>query len=348
MYSPLREASAIDPIEDSAWLEFIEACPGATAFHHPAWLELLRRQYGYEIEACCVKEGDRIKAGIPIARISSPLTGRRLVSLPFSDACPPLVSEDAGPSVIEALSDTLAERSRESGLRLTVRAAMPGTRVSDRFVSHELALGADPGELESNISKNHRRNAGKAGREGLRAERRTDAKALDAFYALHLKTRHKLGVPTQPRRFIRRFEELFEQGLGFILMVFEGDRPIAAAVFLTYGGTVIYKYGASDPDNLKKRPNNLLFLEAIRWSCEAGFRVLDFGRTELENEGLRSFKRAWGATELDLVYSHFGDDDGPLEPESNSIGDRIISTTIQRSPPLVGRLVGEALYKHYG
>ncbi len=171
----------------------------------------------------------------------------------------------------------------------------------------------------------------------------TDLAALDAFYALHLRTRRKLGVPTQPKRFIRRFEELFAAGLGFVWTILEDDQPVAAAVFLTHNGTVTYKYGASDERALNKRPNNLLLAEAIRWSCEAGFHTFDFGRTEVENEGLRAFKSGWGAEEVELPYTYFSDHEPA--PES-ALRERIMSATIRHSPAVVGRLVGEALYRH--
>jgi CelD/BcsL family acetyltransferase involved in cellulose biosynthesis len=108
---------------------------------------------------------------------------------------------------------------------------------------------------------------------------------------------------------------------------------------------VTYKYGASDARRLGKRPNNLLFSDAIRWACEAGFHTLDFGRTDLDNDGLRSFKRSWGASELELSYTYLADREPSPEP---ALRERIMSATIQRSPAVVSRLVGEALYRHYG
>jgi CelD/BcsL family acetyltransferase involved in cellulose biosynthesis len=349
MPSPPRTARLIDPLADPAWLELVERSPEATIFHHPAWLDLLRRQYGYEMQACCLCGPDGVEAGIPIARISSRLTGRRLVSLPFSDSCPPLLAGGEDAEALAELAAALSAESRRSGMELTVRATMPATTpgfIRDRFVSHELSLRPDPAEVEAGMAKNQIQATRKAVREGLHGERRTDRAALDAFYALHLRTRHRLGVPTQPRKFIRRFGELFDQGLGFVWLVHERDEPIAAAVFLTCNGTVTYKYSASDSASLRKRPNNLLLLEAIRWSCEAGFRTFDFGRTELENEGLRAFKRSWGATELSLDYTGLGD--RRPEPEAESLRERLMSKTIRRSPVLVGRLAGEALYRHFG
>ncbi len=345
----MRQTRLIDPIADPDWLDFVEASPSAEIFHHPRWLELLRSQYGYEIQACCVGYGQKIEAGIPIARIESRLTGRRLASLPFSDVCSPVLAADADPTALNALGQALVEESQRTGLELTVHASMPsapGAFVQHRFYCHQLQLADDPAEVERGYSKSQvKRGIKKAKKEGLRAERRTDRSALDAFYALHLKTRQRLGVPTQPRRFIRRFEELFAAGLGFVELILDDSEPIAAAVFLTHKGTVTYKYGASDARKLGKRPNNLLFSEVIRSGCEAGFHTLDFGRTDIDNEGLRAFKRSWGANEVELSYTYLADSEPSLEPV---LRDRIMSATIQRSPALVGRLAGEALYGHFG
>lgn len=344
----MAEPRLIDPIADPDWLAFVEGSPQAEIFHHPRWLELLRAQYGYRIQACCLANGNGIEAGIPVARIESRLTGRRLVSLPFSDVCSPAIGAGAGAGALDELGRALAEEARSSKLGLTVHAPLPGAPeaiVQPRFVRHLLELGADPSEIEASYAKQIKRGIKKAEREGLRVERHGDRSALDAFYALHLETRRRLGVPTQPKGFIRRFEELFDADLGFVALVLDDSEPIAAAVFLTHNGTATYKYGASDAGKLGKRPNNLLFAEMIRWACEAGFHTLDFGRTDLDNEGLRSFKRSWGAREESLSYTYLGEGEPSLEP---TLRDRVMSATIRRSPAAVGRLAGAALYRHFG
>src|SRR5262249_52481835 len=147
-----------------------------------------------------------------------------------------------------------------------------------------------------------RRGIKKARREGVEITIATDRAALEAFFRLHVRTRRRQGVPTQPKRFIRAFERLFDSGLGWVAVARWHDTAIAAAVFLSFNGTVIYKYGASDRRHLDKRPNNLLFMEAIRRACVEGNHTLDFGRTDLDNEGLAAFKRAWGTDEQQLGY----------------------------------------------
>jgi CelD/BcsL family acetyltransferase involved in cellulose biosynthesis len=348
----LRRPDRIDPVADPAWTEFLGRCAGAEIFHQPLWLELIQAQYGYDLSAQLIRgEDGEIEAGLPVARIESRLTGKRLVAIPFSDTCSPLVGRDAAPGAGAALGEALAASAAEEGLPLGVHAPLEGVDPScvvRRFVRHELPLGADVAEVEKGFSKNRVvRNVKKARKEGLEFELGRDRAALDGFYRLHLLTRRKLGVPTQPKRFIRRFERLFEGGLGFVGTVRDEGVAVAAGVFLACDGTLTYKYGASDPAALGKRPNHLLHAEAIRWGCENGQSLYDMGRSDLDNEGLRTFKSTWGASELDLAYTYLG---APVPSESDEHGarERLIEKTIQRSPAFVGRVAGELLYRHYG
>ena len=334
----------LDPRTDGRWEDFVGRAERATMFHHPAWLQLLADRYRYDFAAACVVDDDgRVLAGLPWARIESRLTGKRLVALPFSDACQPLTD---GASE-EQLAQAVDEHRRETDLGLEVRwrmEALPGVAVQ-RYWRHTLALEQDADAVARRAKTGIRRGAAKARREGLAFERRTDAAALDAFYRLHLRTRKHQGVPTQAKRFIDGFGPLFERGHGFVALVSDGGRPIAAAVFLQLRDHLIYKYGASDRSALARRPNNLLFSEVIRWGCEAGCRELDFGRTDLDQEGLKQFKRGWGAEESPLHHTYSGME---VPSGGSSRVQGLLGPAIRHSPPSVSRLLGVALYRHFG
>jgi CelD/BcsL family acetyltransferase involved in cellulose biosynthesis len=339
----------INPLQDDRWRRAVADAPSASVFHHPAWLSLLRDQYDYEVSACCVlDDAGGLVAGIPLAHVRSRITGSRLVALPFSDLCPPLRLRDA-----ERVDELLAcATDRLRGDRRTpveVRAplpALPGARVKPGHYHHLVHLDPDPARVEANYSKSQvRRGIAKARREGLTAERTAGPAALDEFYRLHVQTRRRQGVPVQPKRFIRSFDRLFEQGLGFVMLTRLGERTVAAAVFLHLHGTLTYKYGASDARFLSTRPNNLLFSEVIRWGCGKGFHTLDLGRTDLDNAGLRAFKRGWGAEESILSYTFAPP---PRHRAMAGRGGRVARAVVRRGPPWVGRLAGELLYRHFG
>lgn len=345
-------ALTLDPVADPRWRALVDAAPDASIFHHPVWLELLRRQYGYEIAALVVPDdGGPLAAGLPLATIRSRLTGQRQVALPFSDVCPPLVAPDASHAT-GALTSALAQLPGRTGLALEVRFPLehlPAARHLGGHVVHLLEIPpVEEAERGSFARSAARRGANKARREGVQVARRTDREGLAIFYRLHLATRRRQGVPIQPRRFILRFGELFVRGMGFVSVASRQGEPLAAAVFLHFKRTLTYKYGASDHRHLELRPNNLLFMDAVRWAASNGMATLDFGRTEESNQGLRSFKSLWGAEERPLVYTRLGGDGHDRGPEDDGRVMRMAGEVIRRGPPWVGRAAGETLYGHFG
>ena len=337
----------LDPLEDLRWLRLAERAPQASVFHHPVWLGLLGRQYRYPLAAAAVLGGDgEAIAGLPVALVASRLTGRRLVALPFSDSCPPLVAADAPEDAAARLAAAVEDLRRARGLPLEVRAAFPEL-AAPVACFHEHRVDLTPGleEVERRYASQVRRNIRKARREGVEVERRVDDVALENFYALHLQTRRRQGVPTQPKAFVLGLGALLRGGHGFVSVARHRGRPVAAAVFLHAGGTLTYKYGASDPAHQEFRPNNLLFADAIAWGCEHGLRELDLGRTDLGHEGLSSFKRSWGAAEEPLAHTYAG---GRAPGPGPSRAERLLAPVIRRGPALTGRVIGEVLYRHAG
>jgi len=86
--------SVLDPLLDLRWSEFVNRHPHASVFHSTGWLETLRRTYGYEpLVVTTSGKNEPLSNGIVVCRVRSWLTGPRLVSLPFSDHCDPLVDD---------------------------------------------------------------------------------------------------------------------------------------------------------------------------------------------------------------------------------------------------------------
>ena len=170
---------------------------------------------------------------------------------------------------------------------------------------------------------------------------------LRLFYELHLRARQRHGVPVQPLRFFRLlWGRLMEQGLGFVLLAYQGEQLLAGAVFLHWNKTLTYKYSASDPRYLHLRPNNLLLWHAIQWGCEQGYEVFDWGKTDIDNKGLRDFKLGWGSEEQFLHYSVLADN-APASKLTGWMNQRLMAGVIQHSPAWVCRMIGELLYGHF-
>ena len=101
----------VDPLRDTRWPSLLRRHPRATVFQAPAWLSALRRTYGYEaVVFTTCSPAEELSNGWVFCRIHSWLTGRRMVSLPFSDHCDPL--EDRSDAVRE-ISFFLVEKARK-------------------------------------------------------------------------------------------------------------------------------------------------------------------------------------------------------------------------------------------
>ena len=339
-------ALEVDPLVDPRWASLVDRAPDACIFHHPLWLQLLHDSYGYAISAICTADSaGELRGGIPVARIESRLTGKRLVSVPFSDVCPPIV----GDGQCEAqLIDAIDGERRTSGLPLEIHAtvpSLPGGGASDRFYHHVVDLSGGYEAVLRRVKQSKRRGAAVARELGVTVRRASDRAAVDEFFRLHVLTRRRLGVPTQPRRFFRGLSTLFDHGLGFVLLAEFDGRAIAANVYLQHRATLTYKYGASDPRELSRRPNDLLHLDALQIATESGCDLLDLGRTELDNDGLRRFKKQLGAVEHELSYTMAP---APVGKKSVRSVSGLQQTVIRRSPPAFGRLLGAAVYRHFG
>ena len=333
-------------LDDARWAAFVAEQPESTPFHHPAWATLLAATYGYRAFAVVAVDGhDRIVAGAPFLEARGLSGRRRWLSLPFTDECRALTSDPGGTS---ALTTALAFAQEHLGApEIEVRGPMHGLgwRTSADAVIHDLALEPDLERVRSGFSRSQViRNIARAEREGVVVRRASGAADLDAFYALHTRTRRRQGVPVQPRRFFDLLKaRLIDPGTAFVLLADGGGREaVAGALFLTFGGTTIYKFGASDRESWPLRPNHLLFWTAVRDACARGDRRFDFGRTDIGNQGLRSFKSGWGAAERPLVYSTLPRD---AATETDGLVSRMMGVAIRRGPAWVCRGTGEALYR---
>jgi len=333
---------------DERWIHFVDSLPAANIFHSPAWMNLMAECYGYRPMAIAIQSKDgELEAGLPILEVRSRLTGRRWVALPFTDHCAPLTKAGHGAEELcEFLSDLQAEKEVpliEVKGELPIRPEVYS--VNDQ-VLHVLDIGSNPDAVFARFNpKRIRWSIHKAEKEGVNVRWGADRLDLDVFYRLHVETRHRLGVPVQPRRYFELlWRRVIDAGLGFILLAYIGNHPIAGGVFLTFNTTLTFKYAASDKNFWHLYPNNLLIWTAIQWGCENGFRVFDMGKTDVGNAGLRSFKAGWGASESTLTYSILSRN--PRSDRSEWL-QSAAGHLLRRLPQFACRLAGEMLYKHF-
>lgn len=333
--------------DDPQWMRYLSGNDCATIFHHPAWSQLLSVCYGYRpFILAWAGPGGEISAGIPFMEITGLVSGRKWVSLPFSDYCSPLFENQAALTNLVENLGYISTTEKVSTVELRAEyTGTPGLHVYSDHVLHEAELCPDVEMVFGRLHEMHRRNIKIAQANNVQIIRGGTQEHIEEFYKLHLRTRREQGVPIQPWRFFKEMKTLFDQDLGFILLALKNGRPLAGAVFLHWQKTLTYKYGASCQEGRKFRPNNLLMWTAMEWGCMNEYTCFDLGRTSLSNQGLRTFKSRWGAREFPLWYASLKPRSGERRLERFMDLSHIV---IQKSPLWVCRFTGEVLYKFFG
>jgi CelD/BcsL family acetyltransferase involved in cellulose biosynthesis len=349
MATELRRGNAVGleivELDDAEWYSFVRSQRDALPFHHPAWASVVADCYGYPSFVGVQRGADgTMLAGVPVIEVRDPFRRRRWLSLPFTDECPFLAPPDEMP----ALAACLEAACVSAGARaLEVRGG--GTTRGCPYVAgviHELELEADADAVQRRFRRPQvKQDIRRADRERVVVRRASSPRdGVTAYYELHVRTRRRLGVPTQPRRLFEvLWERMIEPGLGLILLAYHGNTPIAGAVFLAWNGHLTYKFSASEQEHWSRRPNYAILWNAIRWGCERGFRTLDFGRSSLGDAGLRAFKSNWGAVERPLIYTSLVGSSARDRPEHVS---QAAAAILRRSPLWLCRGIGAALYRY--
>jgi CelD/BcsL family acetyltransferase involved in cellulose biosynthesis len=297
----------VDPATEPGWHSRIAHLPGVTLYHGSAWSKVLGDSYGFNARHA-IAESEGVPCGLlPVMEVDNWPKGRRGISLPFTDEAPLLA---ANATVRQRLANAVLDEGKNRRWKYVEARgsiqAFSGAQPSVSFYNHRLILHPDERQLFAECSSAARRGVRKASHLGLSVAISNSLDAMYSFYRLHLKTRRKHGIPPQSFAFFKHLHRrILECGHGFVTTASVGKRPVAAAVFLTSGNNAVYKFGASDEEFQQSRGNNLAMWESIRWLARNGFVELDFGRTSLDNAGLRRFKLGWGTTESRIDYCKY-------------------------------------------
>ena len=321
---------------------------GCTFFHTAAWAKVLSETYHYRPVYFALFDGNSLLGLIPMMELRSVFGARRGVSLPFTDYCDPVIFDGLEiRDIVEVIKEYGRERRWES-IEIRGRCFPDTTEKSTSFYRHTLDLGSDAEQTFSRLKSNTRRNIRKAAREGVEVEISTSAQAVDEYYRLHCMTRKRHGVPPQPRSFFHKIHEhVIAQNLGFVVLACHEDKTIAGSVFFGFKDSAVYKFGASDIAYQNLRPADLVMWEAIRWFAQNGYRSFCFGRTALDNTGLRQFKSRWGAEEQVIDYFKYDLRQDAFTTEESLVKDSHQRIFRKMPIPLL-KAVGSLAYKYIG
>ena len=352
--SPQFSCYRFDPLEDFRWTKFLDANPDASVFHTAPWLRALKRTYGYEpVAFTTTPSPNDLKNGIAFCSINSWLTGRRLVSLPFSDHGEPLC--DSAENLSCMLLFLQAYRTGQNWKYLQVRPlhdelsetySAAGFLPSEEYYFHSLDLTPSLEDIFNGLDRDSvQRRIQRAERATLTEKSGRSQDLLQDFYGLFLMTRRRQRVPPTPRIWFQNLVDEMGEALE-IRVAYKENTPVASILNLQYKDIVYYKYGCSDALFSNYGATPWLFWNAITSAKSKGFASFDLGRTERDNPGLLAFKNHWAPNPKRLIYWRY-----PSKAIHDSTASRkwnLAKSAFAHIPDRLQVKIGEFLYPHIG
>jgi len=341
----------LDPLSDPRWPEFVRRHPNASAFHTVGWLRALRVTYGYEPVAFTTSAPfEGLRNALLFCVVRSWLTGSRLVSLPFSDHCEPLVGNSEELSALHFFIEHFYKQQRLKYVEM--RSASPlletegGFQMAQTFYLHRLDLRPNLDVLLRSFHvKSVQQMIRRAEREALTYEEGLSEPLLIKLYSLLCLTRQRHHLPPQPINWFRSLIECLGETVCIRIASKDG-RSVAGILTMIHGKRIIYKYGGSEARLSKLGGTQLLLWRAIQDAKNAGVEEFDFGRSDCDNIGLIAFKEHWSAERFPLTYWRYP------EAAKSSLTDgwkaRYAKQLFARLPNGVVSLAGNFLYRHIG
>lgn len=351
------EVKLIDPFSDVRWNSFVQSHPYGNIYQHSCWMKVLTLTYEHTKPLCFVLEdqsGD-IRAAIPCFIVRSKLTGTRIVSLPFSSYCDPLVYDKK--DLIKLLDCIIKEVENNTASYYELRAfksqdLIDGNRLTSHNYQKNHVLDIKEG-FETVKRAFHKncivRSVKKAVKSSVKIREGCLEQDLKQFYYIHAITRRRQGLPIQPYKFFRNmWEVLYPRGYFTLLLAELDGKAIAGIVLFKFKDIVSFEHGASIPKYLAVRPNHLLLWTGIEMACSEGYHYFDFGKTLPENKGLLDFKRRWGAKMYDLPYFYYPQVKGVMSLEEKDLRNKLLQFLGKSLPLSLAKIIGAIAYHHLG
>ncbi len=236
------------------------------------WGKILENE-GKKVERLAVLDGEEIKAECQVV-YSDLFFGLKYAFCPKGPVF--IDGDDEKTEVLRTLSDYFIEK-KCIFLRIEPKEQIQASDfkfIFSKDINPKSTLVLDISKNEEEILQNMhsktRYNIGLSERKGVVVKKEKD---FDKFFNLMQETGQRDGFRLHDKK---HYKEILEFDLSYQLNAYKDDGVVATGVFIGFGDTFTYLYGASDYEYRKLMAPNLLQWGAIKFGKELGYKYYDF------------------------------------------------------------------------
>lgn len=346
----------LEPRYAEHWDGYVRGRADSTLYHLAGWENVIRLSYGHRtLYLMAWDENESKVVGVlPMVYLRHVLFGKRVVSIPYFDLGGVLADNE---EVERSLIEKAWTRARELGadyMELRHIEPLPwldsladGTgalRVDRR--SHKvrmiLDLPASSEELMKSLKSKLRSQIKVPQKEGLVAKV-GGGELIGDFYTVFATNMRDLGSPVHARKIIEMAVASFPD-TARVVMVYQGDQPVAGSVVIGYGEILENPWASSLRQYSRLSPNMLLYWTMLAYAADQGYKQFDFGRSSV-GEGTFRFKEQWGAKPVRLNWQYvLSNREMESSDEKSGLGWTV--DVWKKLPVSLSKVIGPRIRKH--
>uniref|UniRef100_A0A832CWU5 GNAT family N-acetyltransferase n=1 Tax=Ignavibacterium album TaxID=591197 RepID=A0A832CWU5_9BACT len=328
---------------------FLKNIHDSSIYHHPSWLSAIEKSFNQKGYYLLVRnQKEEITGILPFFTVKSIITGKRIVTLPLSTYCDPLILNGLLQECINFIKKQFPDFN-SFDLRTLKNYSNVLNEFSEEseYVTHILNLKES---IDDTFNAFHptsvRASIRRAEKNNLTIKWGETVEELKIFYHLELRLRKRLLIPPLPFKFFFNvWQSLKEFNMIHLPVIIKDNIPIATGFILNFKDTFYLEYTAADKDYFNLYPNHKLFFEVIKKAHQMGAKKIDFGRTSLDNISLITFKEKWAAKKEAIYHYHYPNK--PIIKKEQNRLKRVLTNINKHLPDKLFEAEGKILYRHF-
>ena len=276
----------------------------ASVYHRSRWRKVIKECFGHDSYYLFSRNAEgRISGILPLVHLKSHLFGNMLVSVPYFNYGG--VCADNGTTQARLIDEAERVAQERHANHIEFRQEKPfhnGYAVKTTKVSMRVSLPSSYTDLWKSFPSKLRSQVTKPQKEGM-TFRIGKGEELEGFYDVFATNMRDLGTPVYPIRFFRCILEAFPEN-SWICNVYLAGIPVASGFLIGFKERMEIPWASSLKKHNRMSPNMLLYWCCMKFACEQGFGIFDFGRST-PGEGTYRFKEQWGAKPVQMYWNYW-------------------------------------------
>lgn len=295
------------------WDTFVMVSEGTSLFHLTGWKDAVEKAFGHKSHYMMAMHDEKICGILPLFEIKSRLFGHALVSVPFGVYGGIYATDKESYDMLRDIAETLSKQIGVDYLELRYQ-VKPFSNLSgikeltdsnwlskDLYVTFQRQIFDTVDKNFDAIPRKQRRMIRQGMKNGL-SSKVGGIEDLETFYDIYARNVRDLGSPVYPVTFFKALLENLKD--SFILSVWKNEKMVAGVLTFVFKDIVMPYYGGGLRECFHYAANDFMYWELMRYGCEKGYRVFDFGRSK-KDTGPYHFKRHWGFEPEELNYCYY-------------------------------------------